>query len=111
MKHPPQDWMFEGSWVDGDYDIVVLYDGRWLHTHGIKKCLGRSGPCCIHSPSDHHMRAWPQSWRPDLKVMERLCPHGQGHPDPDGYGPDVQHDICDGCCDPRGRTYSVLASS
>lgn len=108
MKHPPQDWMFEGSWVDGDYDIVVLYDGRWLHTHGSKKCGGN--PCPIHNQSDHHMRSWPQNWRPDCRLMERMCEHEIGHPDPDGLRSFTGH-TCDGCCaDPRGGTFSVLAS-
>lgn len=109
MKHPPQDWMFEGSWVEGDYDVVVLYDGRWLKTHGTKKCRG--GVCPLHNQSEHHMKTWPQGWQQDRRMMVRLCEHEIGHPDPDGYNQDANHH-CDGCChDPRGRTYSVLASS
>lgn len=110
MKHPPQDWMFEGSWVEGDYDIVVLWDGRWLHTHGTKRCQGMT--CAIHNPSNHHMTHWPQAWRSDRKIMERMCPHNMGHPDPDGLNRERFHPDCDGCCaDPRGGTFSVLASS
>ena len=52
-----------------------------LRTHGPSKCQGR--PCCIHHPSAHHMREWPLNWRGDTGVMERVCPHGAGHPDPD----------------------------
>jgi len=75
-----------------------------LKTHSPDKCSGSH--CCIHNPSDHHMREWPMSWRDDKGVMERICPHGIGHPDPD----DVAHGIrigrdeslnihgCDGCC-------------
>ena len=55
------------------------------------------------------MRAWPLNWRDDTGVMERICPHGVGHPDPD----DAAHNIrighayktihgCDGCCLPDG---------
>lgn len=29
------------------------------------------------------MRDWPLNWRADAGVMERLCPCGVGHPDPD----------------------------
>lgn len=108
MKHPPQDWMFEGSWVEGDYDIVVLYDGRWLHTHGTKRCAGER--CPLHNPSNHHMNQWPLNWRSDARVMERICQHEKGHPDPDGLKAGLEHD-CDGCCLPRGGTYSVLASA
>jgi hypothetical protein len=54
-----------------------------LHVHPRSRCEGRGIPCCIHDPSEHHMRAWPMNWRSDTGVMERTCPHGTGHPDPD----------------------------
>ena len=54
-----------------------------LRVHARAKCEGRGIPCCIHDPSDHHMREWPMNWRGDTGVMERFCPHGTGHPDPD----------------------------
>jgi hypothetical protein len=54
-----------------------------LMTHPRSVCEGRDIPCCIHSPSGHHMATWPMNWRADTKIMERLCPHGVGHPDPD----------------------------
>ncbi len=59
---------------------VQLGEGE-LTTHPEEKCQGR--PCCVHSPSDHHMRDWEMNWRADTGVMERVCPHGVGHPDPD----------------------------
>jgi hypothetical protein len=50
---------------------------------------------------------WPTHWRDDRKLMERICKHGVGHPDPDDLahkkriGLDVDtisiHG-CDGCC-------------
>lgn len=104
----PDGWMFEGSWVEGDYDVVVLYDGRWLHTHGTKRCAGR--PCPLHNQTNHHMRSWPQNWRPDVKLMERICEHNIGHPDPDGLKANWDH-TCDGCChDWRGITRTMVAS-
>lgn len=78
--------------------------------------------CAVHNPSDHHMKDWPQNFR-DPRVealtfgmhpglMERICPCGVGHPDPDHmrwYA--LTHDAdsteaegihgCDGCCDPE----------
>lgn len=74
-----------------------------LKTHDESACKGQH--CCIHNPSDHHMLDWPVNWRADLNVMERICPHGLGHPDPD----DAAHKMrigmdaltihgCDGCC-------------
>lgn len=67
--------------------------------------------CCIHAPSAHSMRGWPQSWRADRLLMERICEHGVGHPDPDDISfKRVQHGDsvadaeaehgCDGCCAP-----------
>lgn len=66
--------------------------------HSIEVC--RPGPCTIHNPSDHHMRDWPTHWREDRRIMERICPHGVGHPDPDGLVPpgDDRTHGCDGCC-------------
>ena len=51
------------------------------------------------------MRDWPLVRRPDLPMMERLCPHGIGHPDPDDLAWQAQQGrahlaahACDGCC-------------
>jgi hypothetical protein len=70
-----------------------------ITTHDKDKCSGRA--CVIHNPSDHHMRDWLLNWRDDIKVMERICEHGVGHPDPDHLayvkGPGMHG--CDGCCD------------
>lgn len=63
--------------------------------HSINACRPRA--CTIHNPSDHHMRDWPTHWRDDRRIMERMCPHGVGHPDPDDINPDHIHG-CDGCC-------------
>jgi len=50
------------------------------------------------------MRSFPQHWRSDRAIMERICPHGIGHPDPDEYKlngksgwAEAVHG-CDGCC-------------
>lgn len=71
-----------------------------LSTHAPAVCVGE--PCTIHNRSDHSMRTFPQHWRSDREIMERICPHGIGHPDPDdfrirtGFDPGVHG--CDGCC-------------
>ena len=77
---------------------VVLTD-----VHDKLECAGRA--CVVHSPSDHHMRGWPLIWRADRKLMERTCPHGLGHPDPDDLSwhvdegrPWMSSHGCDGCC-------------
>jgi hypothetical protein len=71
--------------------------------HAFYRCQGRS--CCIHNPSDHSMRQFRTHWRADRRLMERICPHGVGHPDPDdiaykeklGMTHEGVHG-CDGCC-------------
>jgi hypothetical protein len=73
--------------------------------HPPEVCAGRY--CVIHNPGPHHMREWPTCWRPDRGIMERICEHGVGHPDPDdqaflisqGRTHEGVHG-CDGCCHP-----------
>lgn len=78
-----------------------------IYAHGPDECVGRT--CVIHRRSDHHMRAWHQHFRPDRALMERICPHGVGHPDPDHMAfielTRSEEDAwaegvhgCDGCC-------------
>lgn len=82
--------------------MVNTVDGP-MRAHPLEKCR-TSAPCPIHAPSRHHMRDWPLKWRGDRRILERVCPHGIGHPDPDdaafralkGRG-DTTHS-CDGCC-------------
>lgn len=74
------------------------------NVHDPARCEGRG--CVIHHPSDHHMRSWPTHWRADRYLMERMCLHGVGHPDPDdvAYQDSVMPERaagvhgCDGCC-------------
>lgn len=79
-----------------------------LEAHGPTRCSGEH--CCIHHPSSHPLDTAPLNWRADRCLMERICPHGVGHPDPDdldhkrrtlgdayeGYAFDSHG--CDGCC-------------
>lgn len=70
-------------------------------THSSRSCS--PAPCCVHRPSAHHMRDWPQNYREDTGVTERICPHGVGHPDPDQpFEKDAVQWMhgCDGCCTP-----------
>jgi len=73
------------------------------NVHNRKLCEGQG--CAIHHPSDHHMKDWPLNWRGDRRIMERICIHGVGHPDPDDQA--YLHSIgrtgegvhgCDLCC-------------
>lgn len=71
-----------------------------LQCHLPDQCAGER--CTIHNRSHHHMRSFQQHWRGDRGIMERICEHGVGHPDPDDYrvytGADDGVHGCDGCC-------------
>jgi hypothetical protein len=84
--------------------------GQIVHVHNKEQCKGQY--CCIHNPSDHHMKDWPTNWRQDRYLMERICPHGIGHPDPDDLaykerqGRNMKYEGvhgCDGCCFEGGK--------
>ncbi len=75
--------------------------GQHVMVHTADKCAGHH--CCIHNPSDNHMKGWPTHWRQDRGMMERLCEHAVGHPDFDDsryHADDTSFSIhgCDGCC-------------
>lgn len=104
---------FQSIW-DAGLEALELKDSteagtcvRLEHTHTFLRvhdpvlCEGRF--CTVHNRSEHDMRSFPQHWRSDLALMERTCPHGVGHPDPDERhrpswtdGKEVHG--CDGCC-------------
>jgi len=74
-----------------------------INVHSKKACKGEY--CCIHNPSKHHMADWPQNWREDRRIMERICEHGIGHIDPDQPLRSIEDGThgCDGCCDPNNK--------
>lgn len=84
--------------------------GQFVLVHSKAAC--KFQPCVIHAPSPHKMRGFRTHWRADRKLMERICPHGVGHPDPDDLSfkkvfmssahvdAEAIHG-CDGCCDPK----------
>jgi len=85
----------------------LLPGGQMLTNVHPKFVCQANGPraCPIHNLSDHPMRAFPQNFRPDNGLMERVCPHGIGHPDPDSLPFFEEKGIahmgvhgCDGCC-------------
>ena len=93
-------------------DTYKVLNGIIRNVHDPEKCEGRW--CCIHNPSPHHMHSWPQLWRDDRGIMERICPHGVGHPDPDDRTTGRVHG-CDGCCiaptEQRDRLQEGLAKA
>lgn len=91
---------------------VNLESGQRLRVHSKEMCRG--GNCSIHNPSDEAKAIGTRQWRSDRAMMERICSHGVGHPDPDelaflrSIGMDKQADVnglhgCDGCCSDERR--------
>lgn len=89
-----------------------------MYAHDPDDCAGEV--CPLHRRTDHAMRRWPQHWRPDRGLMERICPHGVGHPDPDHLAAmrvidskkaetDSVHG-CDGCCGTEPEIRSAPAT-
>lgn len=59
--------------------------GGRQHTRDACRASRKAGApknCVIHNPSNHKMRYWPMILRAS-GLIERQCPHGVGHPDPD----------------------------
>ena len=87
--------------LESENEIILLeHSNKFLRSfHSLEKCVGNF--CTIHNRSSHHMRSFPQNWREDRQIMERVCSHGVGHPDPDEIDLNVKgrgvHG-CDGCC-------------
>jgi hypothetical protein len=97
------------SLVERHMERVQLENSeQWLVTHDATICRFPDR-CAIHARTDHAMRGFTQHWRGDRGLMERTCPHGIGHPDPDTayfmkmvmtereYRTEMIHG-CDGCC-------------
>lgn len=91
-------------------EIWVGPDGSILNNvHPRTDCEGHA--CCLHAPSNHVMRDFPLQYRGDTGLMERICTHGIGHPDPDDLayresrlpGSSWAWGVhgCDGCCTRR----------
>ena len=93
--------------------VTLEHSQEVLRVHPEALCAYKlwqaEGYCAIHKRSEHVMRAFPQHWRWDRGIMERICTHGVGHPDPDDWAIQLAHDRgqhgCDGCCGFEVPTY------
>lgn len=90
-----------GVTVDRIY--VLEHRDSYIVTHRPDQCAGEV--CCVHNKTNHSMRGFPQVFRYDRGIMERICTHGVGHPDPDQdaffkktYGDDAWAEWIHGCC-------------
>lgn len=54
-------------------------------------------PCAIHSKTDHSMRGFPQHWRSDRFMIERVNPFGGACPDPDSSWSKADPNWIHGC--------------
>jgi hypothetical protein len=75
------------------------------YVHEASACEGEF--CPIHNPSKRAESIGYTHWRGDRRIMERICKHGVGHPDPDDIrvrhgGRAEQVHGCDGCCNVMG---------
>jgi hypothetical protein len=83
--------------------VQLENSGEIIYTHPNFAC--KNQVCTIHNRTTHKMRHLPQHWRVDRSLMERICEHGVGHPDPDEYkirGESGKWELvhgCDGCCE------------
>lgn len=89
---------------------------KWSGVHPKSACEGQD--CVVHHPSRHNMENWPRHLR-ETTLVERLCRHGVGHPDPDSarflneHGPVGSRGTwgvhgCDGCCSDTHHDYADL---
>lgn len=98
----------------------LLESGQTLvNVHPRLECVGEW--CPIHRPMPGPWSNWPRQWSDERDIMERVCPHGIGHPVAEMYqwamergrGFDLVHGCCSSCiCSPacgqaseHGRPY------
>jgi hypothetical protein len=111
LRHGPHA-IFDARYDEALYVAVV---SQGVVYHDWNACSVLDAPnggkleeaCPFHYPSQHSMREWPIKIRTDRNnLVERLCEHGVGHPDPDslaylqahlGVRDEGAHG-CDGCC-------------
>ena len=93
---------------------IRFFNGVRIHSESECSALYKFGMgtfCPFDKPSKHRMRDFPMSIRLDAfaaGLVERRCPHGVGHPDPDSVQFMARNQIggrkswgvhgCDGCC-------------
>jgi hypothetical protein len=93
---------------EDDYDLGEGQIVCRVHPH-VPNC-DKYG-CTIHAPTKHPMDDLLAHLREDSGLIERICPHGVGHPDPDSANyferergqTMIGVHGCDGCCSEEAR--------
>lgn len=70
---------------EGQFAFVGAGGAHLAGIHAESEDCGERG-CVAHNPDDAataNVESWPYNWREDRGLMERVCSHGVGHPDPD----------------------------
>jgi hypothetical protein len=75
--HTEMWWLAAGGRKSLVYTMLNPTEFIWMHDEMVCEA-----PCAVHRPSSHHMVTWrlEQNGRGEL---ERICPHGVRHTDPD----------------------------
>jgi hypothetical protein len=89
--------------VEVSQEEHTLESGQTLFTHTQGTCYGPY--CAIHNPMPGPWAEWPRLWREDRNILERVCPHGVGHPVAEmyewaitnGHGYSLVHGCCGEC--------------
>jgi len=66
-----------------------------VNTHSKERCRGEN--CTIHNRSENALRGWPQHYRSDRGIMERISPWGVGCPDLDDPCHKSEYGATHGC--------------
>ena len=90
---------------DVAHTAILIGGQKLINVHTSNQCFGKN--CCIHNPSDHHMRGWLMVYAFTKGSMQRICPdHNTLHPDPDDpFAGEINP--CCGCCNPKPEPIEV----
>jgi hypothetical protein len=102
--------------ADRIFGVVSEIPDKYVAIHKETQCRGRH--CVFHNPSEHSMVDWKMVLRLDKEaIVERICEHGVGHPDPDSlaFFEKIEKGYlgihgCDGCCEKAEPTESTVDS-
>ena len=84
---------------------ILIGGQKLIKVHASYECFQPN--CCVHNPSDHHMKEWLMIFKPEYGSMQRICPdHAIFHPDPDDPFA-FKHECPCGCCNLKSQAIEV----